>query len=192
MTADLSVLPNSAILLQIVAAKRKCLDCSGVGAICKMEVDGVVVSSFGSCQRCDNTGKVPILDAGLMRLPCPGDGIVDCWKGKATRYDWSGHGSDCAQHNLPAYSNEPCSCGVWPDCLVCKGRNWVPNPDAWAMRKALGMAGFRLDEGCWFRPVGEPLYWANCGLRQKIDAESGEDADPEQARYLAVAKAFGI
>lgn len=36
------------------------------------------------------------------------------------------HDSDCSQHNMPAYPNEPCDCSIAP-VLVCveRGRVWI-------------------------------------------------------------------
>ena len=67
----------------------------------------------------------------------------------------------------------------------------MPNPDAWAMKKALTQARLRLTEGYGFFVVEEGLYWASC--QAKEEAPEGKkiwDADPKRARYLAVAGAL--
>ena len=174
VTTDLSVLPNSAILLLIVMAKR---DCQHIFSVRQ----GLKPAS--ECQLCGGTGKVPILAAALMRLPCPcvlyiaGKGEDRC--------------SRCADH---IWHSKQLSNMHRDDCLLCQGRNWVPNPDAWDMRKALHLAGFQLAESHSRMGNADDVFLAHCypygGYLSGPRPIS--NADPERARYLAVAKAFGI
>ena len=156
---DLSTLTNAELLLLIVAAEREVVG----------ECDGI---NHGP-ETCGGTGKVPILDPKLMRLPCPNqDGF------------WS---EQFKAHYVGYFKGLTI-------CTYCQGRNWVPNPDAWAMTKAVAQAGFRLTEGCWFHVAAKARYWAHCEPSED-DSGSGEtvsDADPERARFLAEAKAFGL
>ena len=60
----------------------------------------------------------------LLSVRCEGDDWADCWDGKRTEYIKKGHMSDCAQHNMPAYPNGACNCGVWEDCKMCDGSGY--------------------------------------------------------------------
>ena len=74
-------------------------------------------------QDCQGTGHVARFPG--FRQMCVGDMWADCWDGKLTRHDLGQqHQSDCARHNMPAYPNGACSCGVWPDCIECDGTGW--------------------------------------------------------------------
>ena len=124
------------------------------------------------CQVCGGTCKVPILDAGLMRLPCP------------NQYGfWS---EQFKAHCVGYFKGHAI-------CVYCKGRNWVPNPDAWDMKKALTLASFQLIECSGFSGWGEAGYRASCQLRK--DEFTGEretvwHPDPKWARLLAVTRAL--
>ena len=158
MTTDLSTLTNADLLLQIVAAKK--ISCGYNGDLFTR-----CSCEEGDCP-CHSIGfkevhgKVPILDPKLMRLPCIG------------------------QHPYPCYI---------PNrhehvCEDCQGRTWVPNPDAWDMKKALHLADFDLSEGNAYR-INMP-WGAGCWKRGLQPSEPVWDADPKRARLLAVAAAL--
>ena len=176
MTTNLSLLTNAQLLLRIVSVERECPVCEGTGSL---GVDLPAGDSQGNlpaaremCNNCANTGKVPILAPTLMRLPCPNqDGF------------WSEQFKAHCVSYLKGHSI----------CTYCQGRNWLPNPDAWAMKKALHQAKLQLLEnqgrskdfqaGCFPQGHGKPLYPIGGYVW---------DADPERARYLAVVEALGI
>ena len=164
-------LTNRELLLQIVSAERECSKLNSYPH--SQKESGYRYKGFQCPElHCLGTGKVPILDPGLMRLPCPNqDGF------------WSEQFKAHCVSYLKGHSI----------CTYCQGRNWLPNPDAWAMKKALHQAKLQLLEnqgrskdfqaGCFPQGHGKPLYPIGGYVW---------DADPERARLLAVAKAFGI
>ena len=160
MATDLSTLPNSALLLQIVSAERDCLNCFGTGFV-QILAKHDVETDFCGC----NKGKVPILDSKLMRLPCP----------------WcDGKGDGCLR--ITQSETEP----------HCQGRNWVPNPDAWDLLKALHLAGYKLVETSiriWLdgQPYSAAVYKEAAHSLARV-----WDADPERARFLSIIKSFQL
>ena len=166
MATDLSTLPNSAILLQIVSAKRDCAVVWAVAHSGRPDSPLPITAHPSECC-CEGTGKVPILDPTLMRLPCP----------------WcDGRGKDCL--TITQSEIEP----------HCQGRTWVPNPDAWAMKKALHQAGFQLTEQHTMHEYNPDAYMALCFRYQDLTMIPHLpifDADPERARLLAVTRALG-
>lgn len=172
MTTDLSTLSNAELLLRIVSAKRDCPYCLQL-----QDLEGGPYSVSG-CEVCGGTGKVPILDPKLMRLPCDSKKHSPCYK---------------------EFGYDTPSGGNYYETIVttdCQGRNWVPNPDAWDMKKALHQAGFHLGEvHRWpsFQQTGDD-WSAVCYPYNspKLGNEGTWDADPKRARYLTVAGAFGI
>ena len=161
MTTNLRNLTNAELLLQIVSAERACPTCHGYGGMSSQDLVGIHGNKpMYPCEFCTNTGEVPILDPKLMRLPCIG------------------------QHPYPCYI---------PNrhehvCEDCQGRTWVPNPDAWDMKKALHLADFDLSEGNAYR-INMP-WGAGCWKRGLQPSEPVWDADPKRARLLAVAAAL--
>ena len=172
-TSPLEGLTNAVLLLQIVAAERECSNCKGVGGLSSLDLVGIPGADvMYQCAICNNTGKVPILDPKLMRLPCDTEGLCKGGVLQADDLPWGRLGDT---HR-------------W-----CRGRGWAPNLDAWTMKMALTRASLRLTEGYGFFVVGEGLYWASC--QAKEEAPEGNkmwDADPGRARLLAEAKAFGL
>ena len=166
--ADTSTKTNAQLLLQIVSAERDCPTCLGVGSL-GMQMDevgdkvAIKTLSLIPCFQCGSTGKAPILDPKLMRLPCTNPYCIAV---------------------LPEFIDSQ-NVGV---CKVCGGRNWIPNPDAWDMKKALHLAGYQLVEEYdlirrrWVAAVYR--YVVNLGIAQ-IEG----DADPARARFLAVVRA---
>ena len=186
MTTDLSTLPNSALLLRIVAAERDCTHCQGTG-LAPREV-GEEHLWYELC--CCHHGKVPILDPKLMRLSCP------CSNNAGSGY-WCFQCSK-RRRSVDGYADEyltPARAAIHaPDCANCRGDTWVPNPDAWDMRKALHLAGFQLIEGHTMYSH-QDKYPAICYRYLEQEATPRIpilDADPKRARHLAVARAFGI
>ena len=180
------------LLLRIVSAERDCPACKGTGNVGAHLPSGnnegnapwVDPTYPEPCAGCGGTGKVPSLSPELMRLPCPG------WRRKsgqdvpclALRPDWW-------KIFGPPYLGEVDPCG---------GLCWIPNPDAWDMKKALHQVGFYLVEShITLNNVNAPFV-AICFLEKAkafppaSDCPPVWDADPERARFLAVAKAFGI
>ena len=179
MPTKFALLTNAELLLKIVSAEQDCPTCLGVGSL-GMQMDevgdkvAIKTLSLIPCFQCGSTGKVPILDPKLMRLPCPGvvtrlGGFKPC---VITGYQKGVTGELLA--------GEKDACGGW---------SWVPNPDAWDMKKALHLAGYQLVEEydrmrCrWLAAV---YRYADSGY-----GHIQGDADPERARLLAVAPAVG-
>ena len=152
---DTSTKTNAQLLLLIVVAQRDCVcGCHTATSSIRNLVDHTAFK----CPPCSGTGKVPILDPGLMRLPCP----------------WcDGKGRWCV--GLAQSALDP----------HCQGRNWVPNSNAWDMKKALHLAGYQLVEEYdlirrrWVAAVYR--YVVNLGIPRIAG-----DADPARARLLAV------
>ena len=167
--SKLASLSNLQLLLRIVEAVRHCPRCFPQDGLSYV----IAFSPHQDCQECGGTGKVPILDPKLMRLPCPMLYERPLWASMQTTHELQGIN---------------CECG---------GRNWVPNPDAWDMRKALHLAGFYLREESIFVPMEELPWGAACWPKTRTRSNVWATdwawaADPEWVRLLAVAKAFGI
>ena len=165
---DTSTKTNAELLLQIVSAERDCPNCSYVPLL-----EGGIIG-FTLCEICNGTGKVPILDAGLMRLTCDVDGLCKDGVLQADDLPWGRLGN---MHRR------------------CLGRGWIPNSDAWAMKKALHQVRFQLREFSGFSGWGEDGYRAICESKEDElvgNRETVWDADPERARYLAVAGALEV
>ena len=174
-TSPLEGLTNAVLLLQIVAAERECSNCKGVGGLSSLDLVGIPgADGMYQCAICNNTGKVPILDPKLMRLPCDTEGLCKGGVLQADDLPWGRLGDTHRR---------------------CRGRGWAPNLDAWTMKRALHQAKFHLSEGCVFWHKRTDFYWATCW---SIEEYTGEfegrvyDTDPERARLLAEAKAFGL
>ena len=186
MNTELDALTKPELLRRIVEAERPCSGCLGSGSV------GVQMEEFGDrvaienvslipCTQCSGTGKGPILDPKLMRLPCPHGRHAAC------------HSPSQPQNTCPEHLNVH-------HCFECHGEFWVPNPDPWAMVKALHKADFQLIErhsyrgdfqaGCYPRGPGSALYPAV----EYIWDLGGYiwDPDPERARLLAVARAVSL
>ena len=173
MTTDLNALTNRELLLKIVEAER---DCAHIFSVRQ----GLKPAS--ACQFCDGTGKVPILSPELMRLPCP------CPK-KVWHQETSEGGS---------WWDQPCNPRCYPNKHIegcfCQGRSWIPNPDPWAMKRALRLAGFYLTEDSVPNTSDNKPWAVVCWVSEQFtDSGTGWvwDADPARARFLAVLKAFG-
>ena len=71
-TTRLEDLTNPQLLRSIVEAEQDCPTCHGYGGMSSLELVGIPgADPMYGCETCDSTGKVPILDPKLMRLPCP-------------------------------------------------------------------------------------------------------------------------
>ena len=141
----------------------------------------IVVAKRKSVGECDgiNHGpatcgivEVPILSPELMRLPCHCVSFMECPNCRS----FNDHSVQC---KLGTYSH-------W--CDDCQGRGWIPNPDPWAMKRALSAAGFYLAE--YERLSDGNDVWGACCYVKGYPHIDVTDADPERARFLAVLKAF--
>ena len=173
MPSQLTTKTTPELLLQIVSAERDCPSCFGKGVLGSS-------GGFGNspppeqwgCVDCGGIGKVPILDPKLMRLPCP-----NC----------AGTGHIYSISVAPALHRQ-----LFSRCQPCKGEGWMPNPDAWAMKKALHRAEYYLAESHAFMFAGNKPWGAHCYHQREAPSDQAMvwDADPERARYLAVVKVF--
>lgn len=161
MNRQLYTLTNDELLLRIVAAEQDCTHVWRTSEPGVYQHEGtppvplalpLAVPHPRECM-CNGTGKEPVLSARLMRLPCPESSVV------------FGH-----MLEDPVY------------CLACQGRNWIPNPDSWAMWRALKAAGILAK----FSLVS--TFGALVVINEKDNFVS--DDDPERAFLLAVAKVF--
>ena len=165
MGTTLESLPNADLLLCIVKAERDCPLCDGQGYK-NLISDPEDPHHIQSATRCTcRAGKVPILSPELMRLPCPQLYKRSSWPSMATIHELRGINCEC------------------------QGRTWVPNPDAWAMWRALAEikvdAALNLSGGIFEAVIPDDSFdetrWC-----------SSEGDDPQRALLLAVAKAFAI
>ena len=122
----LTELSNEELLLHIVKAERDSCGFTGshVESRCWCpEADCCCHSlSFKEVH-----GKVPILAPELMRLPCP---------------DLEKRVGLCAMCHKAYWEEQHHS----PECTICMGRGWIPNPDPWAMKQALLQGGYSYSE----------------------------------------------
>ena len=186
LLTDLSTLTKPELLLLIVSAEKPCIDTEHIGSMCR----------YG----CGMTGKVPILNPELMRMSCPCPPYCVAYSDSPDDQDWQRCSACGVNRSCPKHlDNVMGEHGSW--CDNCHGSNWMPNPDAWDMKKALHLADFYLTEGNLFPftgtglwPTGTAVYKAHCRSRVQVESDVAWvwDADPERARLLAVGYAFGI
>ena len=166
----MTTLTNAQLLLHIVAAAQDCPNWKPN----TVNVQGVSYC----CDGCGGLGKLPILDPGLMRLPCPNY--------QATKAFTLGSG-----WTMEACKSHEAFCRAGKD--ACNGTGWVPNPDAWAMTKALHKAGFQLTESHAVYEYSQDEYMAFCYRYQDkhiIPYLPTTNPDPERARLLDIINAF--
>ena len=183
MTTKVESLTNRELLLRIVSAERDCPDW-------KPNIVNVQGVSY-CCDRCDGRGKLPILSPELMRLPCPCPPYCVAYSDSPDDQDWQRCSACGVNRSCPKHlDNVMGEHGSW--CDNCHGSNWIPNPDSWAMKKALHQAGFRLAERG--TRYGQGQWIAHCcpfGHDSRLCIPI-VDADPERARFLTIAKALAM
>ena len=152
---ELTNRPNDELLLRIVAAEQQQCDCNGIG-------------------------KIPVLSAEIMRLPCPCPAYCVAYVDSPDDMDWR-RCSACSKWRSKGIDVMG-EHGTW--CDNCQGRNWIPTPDPWAMKVSLIRAGYDYTESTLedevyvivARPFGQCITM--------------NDPNPKRAFLLAVAKSF--